>query len=104
MQCLIDCKHFSGGHDGREYLRSMERFDPNTSEWTVVRPMPSVRSGIGVTVIGHHIYVLGGHDGNRYLNTAYKYDIFEDAWSSVPEMLTARCYMAISPAFVPDSQ
>lgn len=91
---------FLGGHDGREYLRSVERFDPVSSEWSVVRPMPGVRSGVGVAAAQNNIYVLGGHDGSRYLNTALKYDVFKDEWDSLPDMLNARCYMAATPVHI----
>lgn len=89
-------KSFLGGHDGKEYLQSMERFDPVTSEWTVVSSMPSVRSGIGVSAIKNKIYVFGGHNGTKYLDSALKYDPVNDVWSELGNMTNARCYMAIT--------
>ena len=81
----------------------MERFDPVSSEWSVVCPMPSVRSGIGVTAAQHEIFVFGGHNGSRYLNSAYKYDVFQDKWTSIPDMATARCDMAVISMDSPES-
>ena len=92
----IKKKSFLGGHDGKEYLQSMERFDPVTSEWTVVSSMPSVKSGIGVSAIKNKIYVFGGHNGTKYLDSALKYDPVNDVWSELGNMTNARCYMAIT--------
>ena len=78
----------------------MERFDPYTSEWSVVAPMSSPRTGLGVTVLMNDIYVLGGHDGSRYLKSCYKYNPRKDFWTEVSEMNSARCYMAISDAWI----
>ena len=78
----------------------MERFDPFTSEWTVVAPMVSPRTGLGVTVLHNEIYVIGGHNGNQYLKSCCKYNPVKDVWVQVGDMLSARCYMAVSNIWV----
>ncbi len=89
-----------GGHDGVRYLSSIERFDPSTSEWTIVAIMDSPRTGLGVSVMGKKIFVIGGHDGTKYLSTVQCYDPNQDTWSYVAKMNNARCYMATVPLWI----
>jgi hypothetical protein len=37
-----------------------EAFDPNTSRWTNLAPMPYGRHGLGGDVIGDDVYFVGG--------------------------------------------
>jgi N-acetylneuraminic acid mutarotase len=38
-----------GGHDGRNYLNTVERYDPETSTWSSITSMLHARSQFGVT-------------------------------------------------------
>ena len=91
---------FPGGHDGLDYLRTVERFDPALSEWVVVAPLPSPRTGLGVIVLRNHVFSVGGHDGSRYLDCVSKYDPIEDVWENCESMMNPRCYMAIAAAYM----
>ena len=42
--CLI------GGYDGSNFLATIEKYDPDTNEWTEVTSMSCGRSGHGVAV------------------------------------------------------
>ena len=90
----------SGGHDGVAYLRSVERYDPSTTEWSLVTMLDSPRTGLGVCVMGENIYVLGGHNGSKYLSTVKTYDPKKDKWDDAPPMMNARCYMAAVPIWL----
>lgn len=78
----------------------MERFDTVLSEWSVVSPLSSPRTGIGIAVVQNQIFVLGGHDGNRYLNSVDRYDPREDTWSKASDMINPRCYMSVSDVWI----
>ena len=40
-----------GGHDGRNYLNTVERYDPETSTWTWVASMLHARCTLGVATL-----------------------------------------------------
>jgi N-acetylneuraminic acid mutarotase len=62
--------------------------------WTILEPMPTARSGLGVAVVDGKIYAIGGwNDG--YLSTNEMYDPETDTWTTRQSMPTARCYFAI---------
>ena len=58
-----------GGHDGWNFLASVERFDVGNKTWTFVASMNYARSTLGLAVIGNLIYAVGGRDANGCLNT-----------------------------------
>lgn len=41
-----------GGHDGWSYLNTVERWDPQSKQWSFVAQMSVARSTAGVTVLG----------------------------------------------------
>ena len=94
---IFTVTHFTfhlGGHDGVTYLRSIERYDPSTTEWSLVTMLESPRSGLGVCVMNGKIYVMGGHSGSKYLSSVREYDPKKDTWTDAPSMTIPRCYMA----------
>ena len=61
-----------GGHDGINYLKTVERYNPETNEWTCVASMGARRGGVGVAPLGGCLYATGGYDGASNLNTSGK--------------------------------
>ena len=61
-----------GGHDGIVYLKTVERYDPVTNEWTFVASMGARRGGVGVATLGGCLYATGGYDGTSNLSTSGK--------------------------------
>ena len=55
--------YICGGFDGMSSLNSVEMYDPETDEWTMVSSMEKHRSASGVVVLDSQIYAIGGHDG-----------------------------------------
>lgn len=55
--------YICGGFDGASSLNSVEMFDPETDEWTMISSMEKHRSASGVVVLDGQIYAIGGHDG-----------------------------------------
>ena len=58
-----------GGWCSGDAISSVERYDPQTSEWRMVAPMSKRRCGVGVAVLNDLLYAVGGHDGQSYLNS-----------------------------------
>ncbi|MBI4027689.1 MAG: HYR domain-containing protein, partial [Verrucomicrobia bacterium] len=80
---------------GRATIAAMERYDPATDTWTILRSLPTGRGGLGAAVVGDKIYVIGGRQGGAPfsgapLNTVEIYDIATDTWSTGAPMPTAR--------------
>lgn len=45
------------GHDGQSYLNSIERYDPQTNQWSCdVAPTTSCRTSVGVAVLDGFLY------------------------------------------------
>lgn len=61
-------------------IRSVEKYDPYSDEWTEVNSMTTARCGVGVTILGDSLYAIGGHDGHNYLSNVERYDIPNDSW------------------------
>ena len=87
---------FSGGHNGVSHLRSVERFDPVSSEWTMVAPMSRPRTGLSVAVLNGLLYSVGGHDGTGYLSLVQCYNPSTNMWHNVKSMCSSRCSFGIA--------
>ncbi|TFK10871.1 mucin-19-like [Platysternon megacephalum] len=48
--------YICGGFNGNECLFTAEAYDAKTNQWTLIAPMRSRRSGIGVIAYGEHVY------------------------------------------------
>lgn len=70
-----------GGWCSGDAISSVERFDPQTSEWRMVAPMSKRRCGVGVAVLNDLLYAVGGHDGQSYLNSIERFDPQTNQWS-----------------------
>lgn len=65
------------------------------NSWTILEPMPTARSGLGVAVVDGKIYAIGGWNGG-FLSTNEMYDPETDTWTTKQPMPTARCYFALA--------
>ena len=74
------------------YSRTMERYDINNDEWTLVREMTQSRGNAFVGSVGSYIYVAGGMKGNGadISSITERYDADNDEWSTVSNMITPR--------------
>ncbi len=50
--------YICGGFTGTECLFSAESFNPDTNQWTLIAPMRSRRSGVGVIAYGDLVYAV----------------------------------------------
>lgn len=63
-----DMIYVSGGFDGSRRHTSMERYDPNIDQWSMLGDMQTAREGAGLVVASGTIYCLGaqlGRGGGR---------------------------------------
>jgi serine/threonine-protein kinase PknK len=69
---------------------ALERFDPQSGQWTKLVGMPTPRGSFGATYIDGRILAAGGEEPTRVLNVIEMYDISEGKWSTLPPMPTPR--------------
>jgi serine/threonine-protein kinase PknK len=69
---------------------ALERFDPQSGQWTKLVGMPTPRGSYGATYIDGRILAVGGEEPTRVLNVVEMYDISEAKWSTLPPMPTPR--------------
>ena len=56
---VADMIYVSGGFDGSRRHTSMERYDPNIDQWSMLGDMQTAREGAGLVVANGVIYCLG---------------------------------------------
>jgi N-acetylneuraminic acid mutarotase len=99
---VVDGKIFViGGSDGFEYLKTIEVFSVKEGKWIdddsqVPPEMSTMRSSMGVSVIGKKIFVIGGYNGIVYLSTVEVLDTETNKWSTLPSIKTARSMMGVT--------
>nr|7ON8_A Chain A, SAKe6AR [synthetic construct] len=91
---------YDGSPDGHTHLNSVECYDPETNEWSLVAPMNTRRSGVGVAVLNRLLYAVGGYDGSpdghTHLNSVECYDPETNEWSLVAPMNTRRSGVGVA--------
>ena len=66
-------------------------FNPTTSQWTTLTPMPTARGGATAQAVGGLIYVAGGLGTNgASLDTVEVYNPLTNLWSTAPSMNSRR--------------
>uniref|UniRef100_A0AAZ1XVV0 BACK domain-containing protein n=1 Tax=Oreochromis aureus TaxID=47969 RepID=A0AAZ1XVV0_OREAU len=65
LTALLSKIYICGGFNGNECLQTAEYYNPETNQWTMISPMNSRRSGIGVIAYADHVFAVGGFDGNN---------------------------------------
>lgn len=108
--CVMDGKIFVIGGSAQlemdEYgdmsLSTVEMYDPETDTWEGKANMPTVRSGVSVSVVDGKIYAIGGSKMKKYqvprgfgteseeLPTVEMYDPATDTWTQKADMPTPR--------------
>jgi N-acetylneuraminic acid mutarotase len=81
----------AGGKNSSGTLATAEVYDPQTNEWSAVKPMTSARHNYTVTVLSSgKVLVTGGQKGSETLAAAEVYDPLTNEWSAVKPMTSAR--------------
>ena len=85
-----------GGYNGRQYLSSVESYDPERNVWSNVADLSVPRCGPGVGVVDGVLYCVGGWTSNGSItNTVEKYSEDTNTWSQVAEMNHSRAYPGV---------
>src|SRR4030042_5925304 len=67
------------------------------SAWSSLSPMPTVRGGFGLAVVGGKIYAVGGlNNNNATLNVVEEYNPQRNEWVAKTSMPTPRSGFAIA--------
>ena len=73
-RCITYISYYTlGGLDDVNCYRTVERYDPQTDEWTEVASLKSPRGGVGVATLGKFLYAAGGNDGSTSLQTVERW-------------------------------
>ncbi|KTG35961.1 hypothetical protein cypCar_00025492 [Cyprinus carpio] len=85
-----------GGEDDKVVLRSVESFDPLTSQWKSLACLPFAVSKHGLVVSGSMLYLAGGEfpDGSAS-REMWRYDPCFDSWSEMAPMNVARSELGL---------
>ena len=92
-RCFTNLVNFRGniyaiaGFDGMKRLASVERYCPNSNQWTRVASLGTARSDCAAVVCGEFIYVMGGYSGDSLRSVEY-YD--GEIWRYAAPMNTKR--------------
>lgn len=70
-----------GGFSGDIRLRSAERYNPETKQWTVLPPMAKIRSDAACVSFNGKLYVIGGFNGSEIHDTVEIYDPVRNEWT-----------------------
>ena len=87
--------YIMGGFDGKDYLKDVECYDPQTDTWTNVAPLSQSRSATGVTVMKDRLYALGGFNG-QFLSSVEVFDPRLNQWSFVAPMSIPRVHFGVA--------
>ena len=61
-----------GGYNGKECLKSGERYNIEAKKWEQIAPMNTPRRSLCAVALPDGIYVMGGYDGAHYLSSCEK--------------------------------
>ncbi|CAL1262525.1 unnamed protein product [Larinioides sclopetarius] len=92
---IIGCIYAVGGLT-KSALNTVECYDPEKNQWTMVTSMSKHRSAAGVVAFEDHIYALGGHDGLSIFDSVERYNPLTGQWVAMPPMQTRRCRLGVA--------
>lgn len=67
----------------REWVSTVEEFDPSARAWRTRAPMPGARRNAGAVTLDGRIYVLGGEGAQPTPMPIVRYDPIEDRWTTM---------------------
>lgn len=83
--------YVAGGFDGSRRHTSMERYDPNIDQWSMLGDMQTAREGAGLVVASGLIYCLGS-----VLSVVEDKWIWLDVWTFSSSFLETRNTVALN--------
>jgi len=79
-----------------ENTKAVQRFDPETGQWTQLTPLPVANSDMGAAYVGGQLITFGGEDAFNVFRTVRVYNLATRAWSTLPGMAQARHGMGVA--------
>ena len=77
-------------------LPNVETVRAVEDSWTTLKPVPTIRSRLGVAVVNGKIYAIGGRNDGGYLSTNEEYDPATNTWTTKTPMPTPRSDFGIA--------
>ena len=75
---------------------ALQRFDPNTGQWTQLTPVPSPVTDCGVAIVGDQLIVVGGESTGSVFGTVRAYNLTSKTWSILASMAAPRHGLAVT--------
>ena len=86
-----------GGRSQQGWLASVEKYDLENGQWTVVSNMKTKRARMGVVALhDSKLIAVGGYDSPPSLATVEEFDIPTNQWVSLPNMFEKRSGAGVS--------
>lgn len=86
-----------GATSGREFVPTVEEYNPTQNAWTARTRMPTARSNLAVATSNGKIYAIGGSTtGRDYLATVEMYDPATNTWALKANLPTARADLGVA--------
>lgn len=73
-------------------MTTVEIYNPLENKWTKDKPMCTLRSRVGVSVLNGQLYAIGGYNGVARLDTVEVFDPAKRRWKLVAPMTCQRRY------------
>ncbi|KAL7383476.1 hypothetical protein ABVT39_011431 [Epinephelus coioides] len=83
---LDGCIYAMGGCNKSGRLKTAARYQPDTSQWTLIAPMHEYRSNASATTLHGKVYICGGFNWAEPLSTAECYDPHANQWTLITPM------------------
>jgi kelch-like protein 10 len=74
MALLDEIVYATDGYDGHRDLNTAERYDYQTSQWSMIAPTNEELFEASAAALNSKVYNTGGFDGEVQLNLAEVYD------------------------------
>src|SRR5262249_16416554 len=72
-----------------------QRFNPATSQWQKLPPMPVAVTNVGAAIVGGQLITLGGETLGSVFATVRALNLTTRTWSILPKLLFARHGMGV---------
>ena len=76
--------------------KAVQRFDPATSQWTQLPPLPTADSDLGAAIIGGQLITFGGENLFTVFGTVRAYNLATKTWSTLPSLAQPRHGMGVA--------
>ena len=78
-----------GGRRNGQHFTTVQRYDPRSDTWTILRSMPEHRSGLGVAFAAGRVIAAGG-EGSRLFPETESFNPATGRWTRLPNMPVPR--------------